>query len=274
MLGSLTRKLIRRGKYPLCLEEAYRTTAYVYGGPYAQFQELENRRLRTAWWLAVSLLFTLAYVIFPSATEMAVGAAISLFIPVSSYIWFWCASMGSPLKAFEMKLERTIEILEHSAFCPPRPLHLMTLKEVREHAYNIISHHYAQYILWAESEHGKGSTEATEAHVAMDEFFDLFKERNLVAAEADYKPHFAEAAERLRQDTTQPTIIGQPVDGFYFPGQAAAKLGISSTRLMQLVSEGELSALRDGEKVLLLKKVVDEFVVPPLDAGGRQTSSA
>ncbi len=274
MMGNLTRKLIRKGKYPWCLEGAYCTTPYVSEGPYAQFRDLELCRLLTAWSLVVSLLFTLAYVIFPSETAMAVGAAISLFYPVVSFIWFWCASVGSPLKDFEMKLERTIEILEHSAFFPPRPLHLMTLAEVREHAYNIISHHYAQYILWAEKGYGKGSAEATNAHVTMDEFFDLFKERGLVDPGADYKPHFAEAAERFRQDNTQPLIIGRMGERYYSLSEATAKLRITSTRLMQLVSEGELSALREGEKVWFLKSVVDEFVVPPLDAGGRQTSSA
>jgi hypothetical protein len=280
MLGSLTRELIRKGKYPWCLEEAYAQAQKVDQDgdqsvkPYVQFQDLERRRLQTAWCLAVSLLFTLAYVIFPSVTEMAVGAGIFLLPPIFSFIWFWGASMGSPLKAFEMKLEGTIEILEHSAFSPPRPIHLMMLKEVKQHSYKIISHHYAQYILWAEKEYGKGSAEATGAHVVMDEFFDLFKERGLVATEADYKPHFAEAAERFKQNPFGPPIIGRPGGAQYSLDEAAKVLDVSTLRLMHFVNEGALLARRDGEKIWFLKATVDEFRVPSLDAGGRQTSSA
>jgi excisionase family DNA binding protein len=273
MLGSLTRELIKQGKYPWCLEEAYCKTEYVYEGPYAQFKGLERRRLLTAWCLAVSLLFTLFYALFPSANVTAFGAALFLFYPVKSFIWLWVASMGSPLKAFEAKLKRTIEILEHRAFSPPRPLHLMTLAEVQAHAYNIISHHYAQYILWAEKEFGKGDEEATKAHATMTEFFDLFKERGLVATKADYKPHFVEAKARFEADPAKPSIIGRPGGEYYSFEEAARALKISSQRLDQLISEDALLAYRDGEQTLLRKLDVDAFHVPPENAENRYTAS-
>lgn len=206
MVGKLTWTLLAQGIYPYYLNIAFweRFKYPLAKTPLKAFASVRSlRRIVMAVWIA-TVAATTAFTYFVPPRGASPLVAIYSFVTfIAGFLFFVAPLMPGTrsLKLFERELEKVLGMLSFARGA--RPVHLMTLVEVRTGAEEIILSQVDKILGTQENNGRQGSREEEEYRKNLRETFDLFMEYGLIYEKANYEWFFEKAAQRRRNQHSE-----------------------------------------------------------------------
>jgi hypothetical protein len=220
MAGEVTYDLVQSGVFPMCLSESFAAARkgqeedYIPAGewsPWAHYIYKKQLSSSAGFWLL--LAFICSTVGFTILTLNGAQSKSSVMLGLAAVFSFFCALNlfrsfgGGPsgckgdLAGFESRLEEVLNVFKVSG--APRPVHLMSLVEVRQWAHEILVR-FAGNVLDLEKRIGTGDKDTEKMRNELKRAYDLFIFYGLIEkTEEGYKPFYEAAAQQLASSSSK-----------------------------------------------------------------------
>jgi hypothetical protein len=199
MVGRVTKKYLDSQIFPWCVNEAF-PREEKSKSPYKEWLTLRSDRFAMGVFVLSTTILALLLVIELQASAWSwlrwlTGILAAIFFVISttplSFLKEWDDRVAF-IRRFESRFQEVFILLEVVEL--PRPIHLMTVDEVRSHA-DITLTSYATSLMRAIKQYRHGSEVEVAARKRLNDVFDLFKAYGLTTHE-NWASYYRDAERR------------------------------------------------------------------------------